>query len=187
MSDTSIIVNEIAETMTVIADDKTVVVEEPAKTLNIVEDNNTLSITEVRETLVVEDGAKNLESTAPREVLTAVDTGPQGPQGEVATIAIGTTSTVANGVGSSVTNTGTTEAAILNFQLEAGPATNSTTVFDQSSSASTWTINHNQGRYPSVDVLDSAGTHVIGDISYTSLDQVVVTFENAFAGKAIII
>ncbi len=62
----------------------------------------------------------------------------------------------------------------------AGPATNSTVVHDQSLASATWTITHNQG-------LDSAGNHVIGDIKHNSINQLVATFDNAFAGKAIIV
>jgi len=70
----------------------------------------------------------------------------------------------------------------------AGPAAdNITVVHDQASASATWTINHNQGRYPSIDIIDSAGNHVIGDIKHNSLNQVVATFDNAFAGKAIIV
>jgi|3_EtaG_2_1085321.scaffolds.fasta_scaffold10166_3 hypothetical protein len=187
MSDTSITVNEIIETMTVIADDRTVSIEDPAQTLNISEDNTTLTITEINETLVITEGAQNLETDSPPVVITDIEAGPQGPTGNAATVTVGSVTTVANGVGSAVANSGTVNAAVLDFTLEAGPATNSTELFEQAVSASTWTINHNQGRYPSIDVIDSAGTHVIGDISYTSLNQAVVTFDNAFAGKAIIV
>jgi hypothetical protein len=187
MSTTTLTVNETVDTLSVIADDRMITIEDPAKTLVVVEDNKTITISEIRETLVVEEGAKNLESDSPKEVLTAIDTGPQGAQGDAATISVGTVTTVANGAGSSVTNSGTSEVAVLNFQLEAGPATNSTVVHDQATSSATWTINHNQGRYPSVDVTDSAGTHVIGDISYPTVDQIVVSFDNPFAGKAIIV
>ena len=68
-----------------------------------------------------------------------------------------------------------------------GPATNSTVVHDQSSASATWTITHNQGRYPTIDIIDSAGNHVIGDIKHNSINQSVATFDNAFAGKAIIV
>ena len=62
-----------------------------------------------------------------------------------------------------------------------------TVVHDQSSASATWTINHNQGRYPSIDIIDSSGNHVIGDIKHNSVNQIVATFDNAFAGKAIIV
>jgi hypothetical protein len=64
---------------------------------------------------------------------------------------------------------------------------NTTLVHDQSSASATWTITHNQGRYPTVDIIDSAGNHVIGDIKHNSTNQLVATFDNAFAGKAVIV
>ena len=64
---------------------------------------------------------------------------------------------------------------------------NTTVVHDQASASATWTITHNQGRYPSIDIIDSAGNHVIGDIKHNSVNQAVATFDNAFAGKAIIV
>ena len=148
----------------------------------------TLVVNETAQTIkVVADDRVLLEDTAPGEVLTVATTGPQGPTGSAATLSVGSVTTVANGVGSSVSNSGTLTAAVLDFILEAGPAVNATVVHTQSSSASTWTVNHNLGRYPSVDVIDSAGTQVIGDIQHTSINQAVLTFDNPFAGKAIII
>jgi hypothetical protein len=46
--------------------------------------------------------------------------GPQGPPGEAATVAVGTTSTGQPGSNASVTNSGTSSAAVLNFTVPAG-------------------------------------------------------------------
>lgn len=54
----------------------------------------------------------------------------------------------------------------------------------QGTSSATWTINHNLDFYPNVTVVDSAGTIVEGEISYTNRNQVVLTFSAAFSGKA---
>jgi hypothetical protein len=54
----------------------------------------------------------------------------------------------------------------------------------QGSSSSTWIINHNLNFYPNVTVQDSAGTIYEGEISYTNLDSLTVTFSSAFSGKA---
>ena len=54
----------------------------------------------------------------------------------------------------------------------------------QSTSATSWTINHTLDGYPSVTVVDSAGTVVIGEVKYDSTSQVTISFESAFAGKA---
>jgi hypothetical protein len=51
--------------------------------------------------------------------------GPQGatgPTGSAATISVGTVTTVAAGTSAAITNGGTSSAAILNFQIPAGPA-----------------------------------------------------------------
>ena len=120
-------------------------------------------------TEVVETDALNTLTVEgdPTIVLTETATGPQGPAG------------TAGAAGAD----GATGAA-----GPTGPAAdNLTTVFEQISASATWTINHNQGRYPSIDIIDSAGNHVIGDIQHNSINQVVATFDNAFAGKAIIV
>lgn len=47
-----------------------------------------------------------------------------------------------------------------------------------------WVINHEIGHQPAVTIVDSAGTEVIGAVSYPSASQVVVEFSSAFAGTA---
>jgi hypothetical protein len=54
----------------------------------------------------------------------------------------------------------------------------------QSSAATTWTVTHTLSGYPSVTVVDSAGTVVIGTVKYDSTSQITITFESAFSGKA---
>ena len=117
-------------------------------------------------TEVVETDALNTLTVEgdPTIVLTETATGPQGPAGPAG----------AQGADGAAG--------------PAGPAAdNLTVVHDQASASATWTINHNQGRYPSIDIIDSAGNHVIGDIKHNSVNQLVATFDNAFAGKAIIV
>lgn len=60
----------------------------------------------------------------------------------------------------------------------------STYIYTQASPASVWTIEHNLGRYPSVTVVDSAGTAVIGGAIYLSENVVQLTFGGGFAGRA---
>lgn len=57
-------------------------------------------------------------------------------------------------------------------------------VHNQPSPATTWTINHNLKMYPSVTVVDSAGSHIMGQTIYPSLNTVTVEFTSAFSGKA---
>ena len=56
--------------------------------------------------------------------------------------------------------------------------------FTQSAAASSWDITHTLDGFPSVTVVDSAGTVVVGTVSYSSTSSVTVSFESAFAGKA---
>jgi hypothetical protein len=57
-------------------------------------------------------------------------------------------------------------------------------VHDQASAAATWTVTHTLGGRPSVTVVDSTGTVVVGDVSYNSDTQVTITFSAAFSGSA---
>ena len=120
--------------------------------------HTTVTVNEIIQTMVVEETNESLTSDSPTVVLTDVEAGPQGPAGP----------TGADGAAGS------------------GSA-NSTVVHDQSSANATWTMTHNLGRYPAIDIIDSAGNHVIGDIKHNSVNQAVATFDNAFAGKAIIV
>lgn len=47
-----------------------------------------------------------------------------------------------------------------------------------------WDITHNLGKYPSVTIVDSAGSVVVGDITYVSENNLKVTFSAAFGGTA---
>jgi hypothetical protein len=55
---------------------------------------------------------------------------------------------------------------------------------NQGVASDTWTITHNLGKMPSVSVTDSAGTQAVGEISYVSLNQLIVYFTVPFSGKA---
>lgn len=50
--------------------------------------------------------------------------------------------------------------------------------------SSAWVINHNLNGKPSVTVVDSADTVVIGEVTYNSNSQVTVTFTAPFSGYA---
>ena len=57
-------------------------------------------------------------------------------------------------------------------------------VFTKSTPNKIWEITHNLDKYPSVTIVDSAGSVVMGDITYTSKSTLTVTFSAAFSGKA---
>jgi hypothetical protein len=50
--------------------------------------------------------------------------------------------------------------------------------------ATTWTINHNLGYRPSVELLDSGSQEIDADVSHPSVYQTVVTLNPATAGLA---
>lgn len=60
-------------------------------------------------------------------------------------------------------------------------------VFTQGTPADVWTIDHNLGGYPVCTVIDSANNVGIGQVSYPSANQIVLTFSGAFSGKAFLV
>ncbi|MCQ2010539.1 hypothetical protein NOM01_10980 [Sporolactobacillus sp. STSJ-5] len=56
--------------------------------------------------------------------------------------------------------------------------------YSQLTPSDTWNITHNLGKMPSVAIVDSSGTQVIGEVQYTDLNNLTVSFSAAFAGKA---
>ena len=59
-----------------------------------------------------------------------------------------------------------------------------TFVFEMSEASTEWVINHNLGKYPSVMVVDSAGTVQEGRIEYISENTCKAILNSAFKGKA---
>jgi len=59
-----------------------------------------------------------------------------------------------------------------------------TYTFTQSSAASTWVINHNLSKFPSITVVDSSGNVVVGFETYNSNNQITLTFSAPFSGSA---
>lgn len=59
-----------------------------------------------------------------------------------------------------------------------------TFVFEFDNSQSSWTVLHNLGKYPSITVVDSAGSIVRGDYEYPTENTVVLKFNAPFKGVA---
>lgn len=57
-------------------------------------------------------------------------------------------------------------------------------VHTQEAASSEWVIDHGLGGRPSVTVVDSAATTVIGEVSYVSNSRVIVRFTSPFSGFA---
>lgn len=63
-------------------------------------------------------------------------------------------------------------------------ASDKTFVFNQLAPSDTWLITHGLNKFPSVSVVDSGGTVVIGTVDYINENSVTVTFNGSFSGKA---
>jgi hypothetical protein len=57
-------------------------------------------------------------------------------------------------------------------------------VYSQGSPSTLWTINHGLGKHPSVSVVDTAGTEGLADVTYPSLNTVVLRFTFPLSGQA---
>lgn len=57
-------------------------------------------------------------------------------------------------------------------------------VHEQGTSSNTWAINHNLNKYPSVTLVDSAGTQFQGRVEYIDENNCVVYMNGATKGKA---
>lgn len=68
----------------------------------------------------------------------------------------------------------TVDAAVLNDRK----------IHTQSSPSSTWNVTHELGGRPSVTIVDSAGTVVVGDVVYNSNTSITVSFSAPFSGFA---
>lgn len=55
---------------------------------------------------------------------------------------------------------------------------------NQLSAESVWNITHNLGKVPSVTVVDSGGTEVVGEIEHHNVNSLTITFSAPFTGKA---
>jgi len=58
------------------------------------------------------------------------------------------------------------------------------TVFTQGAASDTWTIPHDLGGYPSVTVVNSTGTVVVGTVTYNSTSEIQIEFTAPFSGTA---
>lgn len=57
-------------------------------------------------------------------------------------------------------------------------------VYTQITPSTVWTISHEMNRFPSVTVVDSANSVVVGEINYIDKSNITITFSAGFSGKA---
>lgn len=138
--------------------------------------SKTVEVTKTPNRYITVTQKKNVSTVvAPLEqVLEVHDPGVAGPPN---ILSIGT---VTEGTEAQVTITGTAPAQVLNFVLPVGGIY----THIQSAPSTTWTIVHNLGYHPSVTVVDSADSAVVGDVTYVSTNELIVSFSVAFGGKA---
>ena len=55
---------------------------------------------------------------------------------------------------------------------------------DQIAASSSWVVNHNLNKFPSITIVDSGGSVVVGEETYVSKNQLILTFSAEFSGKA---
>ena len=57
-------------------------------------------------------------------------------------------------------------------------------IWDQGVASSVWTVIHPLNRRPSVTIVDSGNTVVVGKIVYIDVNTIQITFNASFKGKA---
>lgn len=62
--------------------------------------------------------------------------------------------------------------------------TSKTFIHEQGIASAEWVINHNLDKYPSVSLVDSAGTIFIGEVQYNDLNTCTVLINGATKGQA---
>jgi hypothetical protein len=77
-----------------------------------------------------------------------------------------------------------TISAKVSAQVASETPSNIAFTFTQGIASSSWAIQHNLGFYPAVTVVDSAGSTVIGDVSYESANALTINFTASFSGVA---
>lgn len=59
-----------------------------------------------------------------------------------------------------------------------------TYIYNQEVASDEWIIQHNLNKYPSVTIVDSAGSRVVGSYRYVDSNTIICTFCGAFGGIA---
>jgi hypothetical protein len=57
-------------------------------------------------------------------------------------------------------------------------------IYNQTNASSVWSITHNLEKRPSVTVVDTAESHVVGQVNYINDNQVTIIFNASFSGYA---
>jgi hypothetical protein len=57
-------------------------------------------------------------------------------------------------------------------------------VYEQINASNTWVVNHNLGKKPSVTIVTTTDTTVIGEITYNNENKLTINLSSANSGKA---
>lgn len=155
---------------------KNVTVDHTNKTVSVKRNNETLNVSHPEKTISLYNGGKR---------------GVKGDKGDAATISVGTTTTGLPDTEAEVTNVGTESVAIFDFVIPKGDKgdqgepgadgdKNYTTTFMPTD---TLLVTHNLNKYPAVDVINSAGDEVVGNVNYLTTNSLIVSFSSAFGGR----
>jgi hypothetical protein len=96
----------------------------------------------------------------------------------------GLTLNPSNGAGDIVTIDG---AGVIKFRTPsqiAGDGADATYIHNQAAPLAVWTVTHSLNKKPSVLVVDTADTVVVGQIEYINNNNVTLTFNGSFSGYA---
>lgn len=166
----------------------------PKNTVDVSHDVKRISVDRTDKTVRVSREDTTVQVTHPELTVSLYNGGTRGvpgAKGDAATIEVGSTTTGLPDTEAEVTNVGTVNAAILDFVIPKGEKgdqgepgadgdKNYTTTF---SPTDTLLVTHNLNKYPSVDVINSAGDEVIGDVNYLTTNSLIVSFSAAFGGR----
>lgn len=78
----------------------------------------------------------------------------------------------------------TKKITVSELVANSGASTDKNHVHNQISSSSSWVVNHGLNKFPSVTIVDSAGTTVVGEVVHNSNMQATLVFSAPFSGQA---
>lgn len=147
-----------------------------------------------KNTVIVTDTKRKTVEVSERGVAGPIGpVGPTGPRGTDGTGLINGSGVPTNDIGQDGElfldlNTGNYYGPKVNgaWPLTPIPALSNTKrfVFNQPTASATWNITHALGGRPSVTIVDSAGTAVVGEVVYNSDTSITVLFSAPFSGQA---
>ena len=77
------------------------------------------------------------------------------------------------------------DEAVYDFAVFTLPSQGAPTFeFDQAAAATTWDINHNLGKFPSVTVINNNNIVINGEVTYIDNNNIQLNFSAGFSGKA---